>query len=156
MKISDVLTGLIFMLAGSGIAIKAQSFPDVSGQPYGSTFFPTLIGIGMIVGGVLLGGNAVLQKKTRPLLVIPDWLRSTRGIGSFIVILVSLAFYMIFADRLGFCLTSFVLVMLLQIWMGGRWVAAGLISAATTAVFYTVFSVLLRVPLPHGVVERFF
>jgi hypothetical protein len=40
--------------------------------------------------------------------------------------------------------------------MGAKWLPACLIAGGATAVFYTVFVILLRVPLPHGIVEQFF
>jgi putative tricarboxylic transport membrane protein len=156
MKLNDLLAGLIFIVAGITIALEAQSFPALSGQPYGSTFFPTLIGSAMALGGGILSGGAVIRGKTLPLITLSPWLKSFRGIGSFLFILASLFFYMIFADRLGFCLTAFILIVVLQKWMGARWVPAVIIALAATAVFYVIFSVLLRVPLPYGVVERFF
>jgi putative tricarboxylic transport membrane protein len=156
MKLSDLIAGLLFIVAGIGIAFEAQSFPALSGQPYGSTFFPTLIGIAMALGGGILSGSAIVRGKTLPLILLSSWLKSFRGIGSFIFILVSLFFYMIFSDRLGFCLTAFTLILVLQKWMGARWFPATFIAFAATALFYVIFSVLLRVPLPYGVVERFF
>ena len=156
MKISDTVSGLIFILAGAGIAIEAQSFPAIAGQPYGSTFFPTLIGIAMAIGGFCLAGNAVIRKTVLPLVVLPDWLKSPRGIGSFVLILGSLIFYMALAERLGFILTAFLLIVVLQKWMGAKLLPALAIAALATGLFYTVFAILLRVPLPHGVVEQLF
>lgn len=155
MKVSDTLTGLIFAAAGIGIALEAHRFPPVAGQPYGSAFFPTLIGIAMAIGGLVLAASAVFKGRARPLISVPAWLKSARGAGSFVLIIAALGFYMLLVDRLGFCATAFVLMLGLQKWMGARLFPATTIAAAATAAFYTVFAVLLRVPLPHGLVERF-
>ena len=155
MKINDSITGLIFVVAGSGIALKAQSFPAIAGQPYGSTFFPTLIGIAMVIGGGMLSAIAIIKRKAHPFFVVPPWLKSTRGLGSFLLVFFALISYMLFADRLGFCLSAFLLILLLQKWMGAKWIPACIIAIAATSMFYIVFSILLRVPLPHGIVEQF-
>ncbi len=154
MKISDFLIGIIFIMIGSYVAFEAQHFPAVSGQPYGSTFFPTLIGIAMVLGGLFLTVSAIVKNKVQPLLIVPQWLKSARGAGSFILILATLGFYMAFVDRLGFSITAFLMILVLQKWMGAKLLPALAVSLVATAVFYTVFSVLLRVPLPPGLVER--
>ena len=154
MKVSDILTGILFIFVGSYVVFEAQHFPAISGQPYGSTFFPTLVGIAMALGGSFLVITSILKKTVKPLIIIPGWLRSARGAGSFVLILATLGFYMVFVDRLGFCITAFLMMLVLQKWMGARLLPAFVVSFIATTVFYTVFAVLLRVPLPHGVVER--
>ena len=154
MKISDFISGLIFMIAGIGIALEAQSFPAIPGQPYGSTFFPTLIGIAMAIGGGILLVTAVIKNKIQPLVILPPWLKSKRGVGSILLVVFSLLFYMFLADTLGFSLTAFLLILVLQKWMGAKWIPACIIAAAATSSFYIIFSVLLRVPLPHGIIEQ--
>ena len=154
MKVSDILTGILFIIAGGYVVFEAQGFPAISGQPYGSTFFPTLIGIGMVLGGLFLAITSAVKKKVRPLIIVPQWLKSVRGAGSFILIFATLGFYMIFVDRLGFCVTAFFMILVIQKWMGAKLLPALAISLIATAIFYTVFSVLLRVPLPPGLVER--
>ncbi len=155
MKVSDLLTGVLFCVIGSYVVFEAQHFPAVSGQPYGSTFFPTLIGSAMILGGLFLAASSIVQKKVQPLIIIPEWLKSTRGAVSFLLIFATLGFYMLFADTLGFCITAFLIILILQKWMGSRLLPAFTVSFIATGVFYTVFAVLLRVPLPHGFVEQF-
>lgn len=155
MKVSDILTGLLFIVAGFYIFLEAQNFPAVRGQLYGSTFFPSLIGISMALGGLTLCITSVVKKRVRPLLTRAEWLKSARGLGSVFLIFVTLVFYMMFSDRLGFCMTSFIIILVVQKWMGARLLPACIISITATAIFYTVFSLLLRVPLPHGFVEQF-
>ena len=154
MKISDFLVGIIFIGAGISIFIEAKTFPAIRGQLYGSSFFPSLIGVAMMVGGATLCATAALKRKIFPLIVLPEWLKSSRGIGSFVLILTTLGFYILLADTLGFCLTAFLIILVIQKWMGARILPAVIISLAATAVFYTIFSVLLRVPLSRGLIEN--
>ena len=154
MKISDFLTGALFIIAGIAIYLEAGSFPAMRGQPYGSSFFPSLIGVAMMLGGFSLSTIAVLNKKVFPLVILPDWLKSSRGVGSFVLIIATLGFYILFVEKLGFCLTAFGIIVVLQKWMGARTVPAIIISVAATAVFYTIFAVLLRVPLSPGLIEN--
>ena len=155
MKVHDTVIGFVFVAAGIGITTKAQTFPSVAGQPYGSSFFPTIIGVAMIVCGVILSVSGFLQGPIRPILRIPDWLRSRRSAINFCCVLAGLIFFIVAADTLGFCATAFILLAGLQMKLGARVVPALGIAVVATAVFYIVFTVLLRVPLPYGIVERF-
>lgn len=154
MKVSDILTGILFIMIGAYVVFAAQSFPAISGQPYGSRFFPTLIGLAMALGGLFLAVTAIVKKKVRPLIIVPEWVKSARGAGSLVLILATLGFYMVFVDRLGFSATAFCMILVIQKWMGAKLLPALAIALIATGVFYSVFSILLRVPLPPGLVER--
>lgn len=155
MKVNDTISGFVFAAAGIGIALKAQTFPSVEGQLYGASFFPTIIGIAMIGCGIALAVGGIIRGKNRPLIRLPEWLQSRRSIINFFLVLVALLFFILAADFLGFCATAFILLFGLQIRLGARVLPALGIAAAATAVFYIVFAVLLRVPLPYGIVEQF-
>ena len=154
MRLSDTITGCFFTVSGIAIVLHAQNFPSIPGQPYGSSFFPTLIGIAMALGGLVLASSAVIKGKVMPLVRSPDWLRSPRAIASFLLVLIAMGFYMLTADRFGFCVTTFLIIFGLQVWMKAKWLSALCIAIAAAAIFYIVFAILLRVPLPYGLVEK--
>jgi putative tricarboxylic transport membrane protein len=154
MKMSDVVTGAIFLLAGIAIILEARTFPAVGGQAYGSSFFPIILGAGMAIGGSTLAVIAIVKGRVFPLFRQPEWLKHIRAKLSLIIIILSLIFYILVANHLGFCLTVFLIVTGMRVWMKERLLSSILTAFCVTAVFYFLFGTLLRVPLPFGVVER--
>ncbi|PID55842.1 hypothetical protein CSB45_14120 [candidate division KSB3 bacterium] len=155
MNVHDAVIGFVFIIMGIGITAKAQTFPAVAGQPYGSSFFPTIIGVAMIVCGLMLCVSAVLQRDPRPILRIPAWLQSRRSAINVLLVLAGLVVFIAVADTLGFCATAFILLAGLQMRLGAKVLPALIIALAATALFYLVFTMLLRVPLPYGIIEQF-
>jgi putative tricarboxylic transport membrane protein len=156
MRVSDVITGLILIIAGITIFLEAQSFPPVPGQRYGSDFFPSLVGVLMSISGLALALTTALKKQHKPWAKLPEWANTKHGLVSFILILASLVLYMLAAEWLGFWLTAFAVIFGLQLWMRARVITAFAVAVGASTVFYLVFAVLLRVPLQQGLIEQLF
>ena len=58
--------------------------------------------------------------------------------------------YLALAERAGFVLTAGVLLILLLLRQGTRWLTAIAIAVVLVPLVYQVFAVWLRVPLPRG------
>ena len=153
MKMSDAIIGIIFTVAGLAVIIEARTFPAVAGQAYGSSFFPTILGAAMILCGLALAVTAIIKGAASPLFRLPSWLQSTRSKLSLLIVVLALIFYMLAAGYLGFCLTAFLIVTGLQVWMKERLLRSFMTALGVTAVFFVVFGSVLRVPLPYGLVE---
>ena len=61
-----------------------------------------------------------------------------------------LLFYIFFFDRLGFVLTSTIVMFALLVLLGSRWWVAALIAVVMTILVARAFGSLLLVPLPRG------
>jgi len=59
------------------------------------------------------------------------------------------------ADRVGFHLTAFVLLLAWLRILGARWGTALAVAIVAPVLMHLAFYKLLRVPLPWGVLERF-
>lgn len=153
MRVNDAVFGIVFLIAGAAIAVEAQSFPPVPGQQYGSAFFPRLIGLGFGLTGLILVVQGLRARATVPWAVWPDWARSPLSVARFLAIPIALVAYILLADRLGFALTSMIILVALQLLLFVRPLIAVLAAAAVTALIHVVFGMLLRVPLPRGIVE---
>jgi Tripartite tricarboxylate transporter TctB family len=69
----------------------------------------------------------------------------------FAEVLIWIALYVAFAETLGFIVTAGVLLLLYLLRLGTRPAVAAPLSLVLVPTVYYVFSVLLRVPLPRGI-----
>ena len=91
----------------------------------------------------------------KPWLVWDDWVRSPRHVVALLVLLGSVVFYIVAADRLGFLPTAVViLVALFSVLRVPLWRAV-LIAVIAALVVHFAFYKLLRVPLPWGVLTPY-
>ena len=151
MKLNDALIGLVVLCGGLAIILQARTFPPTHGQAYGPDLFPTIIGIGFVLSGIVL--------------VIGGW-RARRAVGwidlegvaigrlvdAGLVLVFILAFIFL-AGRLGFVLTAGIGTWLLMVrFQGGKWLSSFVIATAAVLVTDWAFRTVLLVPLPLGAV----
>lgn len=144
----DFLFGIIFIALGIGVWLMAREFPVVPGMQYGADFFPTLIAIGMAVGGLLLAISGARQA----LAASAEGHAPRAPLPSFAVILPCLLVvaYICFSEIVGAAPMMLLIMLVLLLQRGVRVLPAIAISAISTAVISLSFGHLLMVPLPVG------
>jgi len=130
-----------FGLLGLAAMLLARDFPPIPGQVYGPALFPMAIGAGLVLCAVLValqapvpagppakarGRIATLGAALTPVLVMLGW------------------------DLLGWPLMAFGLGAALLMLAGTHPVRALLAGAAVAALTWVIFAMVLRVPLPRG------
>ena len=153
MKVNDAIVGALLVALAIAILVHIQGYPLIPGQKYGPALFPGLIAVGFIATGVLLVVRG-LRSGAPPVRFAP-WLASRALLTNFLAVVAALVFYVVAADRLGFVVTGFVLLLGLFVKFGVRAGRATLIAAIATLAIHAAFYKLLRVPLPWGLLERF-
>jgi putative tricarboxylic transport membrane protein len=124
------------------------------GQDYGPALFPTLIGVGFIMTGAILTVSGLRQRRRQPLVGGGAWLRSGPHLANFLAVVGGLLIYILVSDRLGFILTSLLLMFgWLLLFRGGKPISSLAIALAVTLAVDYAFSELLLVPLPLGVLQ---
>ena len=155
MKVNDAIFGLVLLALGVAVLFGVQGFPKIPGQPVGPALFPGLIAVGLCVCGAILLVQGWLARATSPWLEWEDWVRSPRHALALAVLLGSIIFYIVAAEKLGFLLTSvLILVAMLSVLRvsPGR---AVLVAVIATLVIHFAFYKLLRVPLPWGFLTNY-
>jgi putative tricarboxylic transport membrane protein len=155
MKINDAVFGLLLLALGSAVLLVVQGYPKIPGQQVGPALFPGLIAFGLCVGGLMLLVKGWRERTTVPWLRFDEWVRSPRHVLAALLVVVGVVFYMQVSEKLGFLLTS-TLVLTASMWsLKVRPLRALLIAVIASLVIHFLFYKLLRVPLPWGVLMPF-
>lgn len=129
-----------------GKLLTSEALRPITAHTLGPMAFPTLLALlGLGVTIALLTTRQLGRDPQAAALSRAGLLRCAQVIGWVVA-------YMALAETLGFILTAGALLMLL-LWRGGvRWPLAAAISVVLVPLLYQLFAVLLRVPLPRGVI----
>lgn len=155
MKLNDAVIGAVLALFGAAVAWQARSFPTLPHQHYGASLFPTIIGLALIACGLMLivSGMKARAASGDGWVCMGEWVHSPRHVISVLMIPLGLVLYMLIAGRLGFFLTSTLLLFGWMVWLRGRWPSALAVAVVVTLAIDVGFSHFLLVPLPWGVFQ---
>jgi len=148
----DRTLGVVLALLATAVLWTARAFPAVPGQKVGAGFLPTLVGVGLLVGGLLLvrrSFDAARYGAGRPQRAPERWRLAA-------VVPVAVLAYIGLADRIGFLIVAPLMLLGTLRAFGVGWRAALGWSVAGTLVVHLAFYKLLRVPLPWGVLRPWY
>jgi len=152
MKVSDALSGAIFLALAIFIFVYSTGLPPMPGQRYGAGAFPIVIALG-------LGGFSLLQivqtlrrrAPGTPWVELPEWARDRGVLFNFVLALALILVYVFLSERIGFIPLSIAILLLLFLRQGVSPKASVMVAVATTLAIQVAFADLLRVPLPRGI-----
>jgi len=122
------------------------------GQKFGPAWFPGLIAAGLGLCGACL---VFLGLRARAAwIVVPEWTRRRRPVAGVTAVVAGLVVYVLLADRVGFYLTAFPLLVVWMRLLGASWRVTVPVALIATVAIHLSFYKLLRIPLPWGVLER--
>jgi putative tricarboxylic transport membrane protein len=158
MQLSDRVTGLFLVALGGASAYGGWLLPPVPGQQIGPNVFPMVIGFGLMLCGALIAlgighrfEEEVELEPPAPGTELPE----QPGWGKGLLALVPpglLLFYVFAVDRLGFVVTAAAMVFTTAMALGARVRLALPVAILAPLAVHLIFSKLLRVPLPAGLV----
>ncbi len=147
MRFNDAILGILAILVGIVVFIHSQSFPPMTDGHPGPSLFPSVISTLFIIVGIVLcfhGHKSRLPMFTK----LPEL--DAKGFGNIAMTLLSVVFFILFSERLGFLLTSFVCMIVLMLILKTRLFVALPVAGGMSLFIYTIFHKLLMVPLPRG------
>ncbi|MDP3797437.1 MAG: tripartite tricarboxylate transporter TctB family protein [Polaromonas sp.] len=150
MKLNDAIFGLVLALLGAVVLFTVQSFPKIPGQQVGPALFPGLIAAGLCLGGVVLMVRGWRVRAEAPWVRFEGWVQSPRHVLGFAVLVASVVFYMLAADKLGFLLTATLILTAMFYVLRVPLAKSVLIAIIASLLIHFAFYKLLRVPLPWG------
>ena len=164
MQLSDRMTGLFLVTLGGLAAYAGSRLAPVPGQQVGPNVFPLVVGIGlMMCGGMIaLGlGRRYEEQADADLAKIMGEIGAEPGIAGHaprwwvplkaLVPPLLLIFYVFAVDRIGFLPSAATIVLVTAFALGGPLKLAIPTALGAPLLINLVFSKLLRVPLPSGV-----
>lgn len=159
MRITDALFGAIFVCLGVWMAYVASGFPTFSGQPYGASLLPSLLGVGFVISGGILITRDVLARRAAPhsppiFELIAD-LRDRDGIISGGLIVAMVLAQIFFAESVGFIPVFVLSLTIVFIWFEVPKMQAVGFAILGTSLCWWLFAVILKVPLGRGLIEGF-
>lgn len=150
MRLPDFWTGLAFAIFGVTIALLAQGF-HVSAGAASPKLLPTIIGSIMAV----LGGLIALRGwRNAGDVAMPAWVSSPRQMALIAFIPVAIIAYAVLAPVLGSMIMAVVIVTAHCLLYGVKPLTAAIVGVAAGLVVSLLFSHLLGIPLPQGILEE--
>ncbi|MFB3884087.1 MAG: tripartite tricarboxylate transporter TctB family protein [Thermodesulfobacteriota bacterium] len=131
------------------LGLGTWSAPGPGYFPFGAGILLGLISLSILIKSLL---RLPLRKKPSNVIHLeerPNWQRV-------ILALTGMLFYVFLFYRLGFVLSTFLLIAFF-VWVIGRrsWFVSFIAALLTTAASYLLFEILLDAQLPKGILERF-
>lgn len=153
MRINDLLMGLVMALLGAITIWASKDFPPLARQPYGAGTFPTIIGAFLVGLGLLLSLRGWQQRGA--LFIWQGQVTLPRTLLCLFAVIAAVAGYVLLTPLLGFPLVAPLMLTLLIGWLSdGRWGMAVIVAIVASAVVWSVFALLLHVPLDLGILEE--
>lgn len=156
MRLPDRVTGLFLVGLGAAAAYGGWQLPPVPGQPVGPNVFPLVIGTGLALCGLAIAfGVGHSFEEAEELIPVEGDQPKAAPPGKFyglraLLPPALLLFYVAVADRLGFILTAALIVFVTSTALGAKWKLSLPLAVLAPIGVHLIFSKLLRVPLPIG------
>jgi putative tricarboxylic transport membrane protein len=154
-KLSDAVFGLLLLALGAAVIAVVSSYPTIPAQRVGPALFPGLIALGLMIGGSILFVRGWRKSATVPWVRFEPWVHSPRHVAGVLGVIGSVVFYITAVDRLGFFLTSLLILTVSFRLFGVQLGRSIVIAGIATFVIHFAFYKLLRVPLPWGIFTNF-
>lgn len=140
----DSALGVAFALGGAAILQQALNLPNIAGMNVGPGLFPSIVGGAMALMGIALAiqGWIVRDEPEDEAPPLVTWF----AVG----VLVATAAVILAMPVLGFLVAGTIFAFGIVLLSRGGWLSALIFSPIATAAIYCLFTLVLRVPLPRG------
>jgi putative tricarboxylic transport membrane protein len=163
MRLPDRLIGLLTFGLGAVAAYAGSRLPPVPGQQIGPNVFPLVIGVGLCLCGLMIAfriGHSFEEEAEADLAAHSDLPTEGQVLASHgplykLRVLIPpalLVFYALAVDKLGFYVTTAMMILTAALVLGARPRLALPVALIAPVLVHLVFYKLLRVPLPAGLV----
>lgn len=157
MLLSDRTTGLTLVGVGALAIYGGSRLPPMPGQEIGPSVFPMLIGACLALCGALIAlgiGRSYEEQAEAEIASLQGMEPEAKqpkyyGLRALIPIAL-LLFYVFASETLGFVLVAFIIVGTMALALGANWKHGLLLALIMAPLVHLLFSKLLRVPLPIG------
>jgi putative tricarboxylic transport membrane protein len=158
MLLSDRTTGLTLVGLGALAIYGGSRLPPMPGQEIGPSVFPMLIGAGLALCGAMItfGIGRSYEEEAEAEIASLQGLEPEAKQPKFyglraLIPIALLLFYVVASEAIGFVPVAFIIVATMALTLGASWKQALPLALIMAPVIHLLFSKLLRVPLPIGI-----
>jgi len=137
------LVGILFCIGGIHYGLRRSGIP-------GPGFLPFVTGLILVALSLILLISSFLRK-TGGATLAESLLPDRQALKRILRALGALCFYALAIERLGFAMTTFLFMVVILTLEPRRWTFILPAALGAAAFFFFLFKVLLRVPLPPGI-----
>ena len=146
MKKNDFIAGGLFIALGLFIFTQTSTYPSLEKGHPGPDLFPNILAI------LFIGFGLALLLKARRLLPKAEMPSSTpKRISNAFFVVGIVAAYVILVNKVGFLITSTILLFILMKKLGVTLFKSAITSVLITLFINLLFSKILRVGVPYGI-----
>ncbi len=146
MKRNDIIAGSIFIALGIFIFTQTWNYPSPEKGHPGPDLFPNILAL------LFIGFGLALIIKARKLISAGNEIvLGPRRISNALFVLAIVVVYVGVVNFVGFLITSAILLFLLMKKLGVTLLKSAIASIMITLFINLLFSKILRVPLPYGI-----
>lgn len=148
MKRNDIIAAGIFIALGIFIFTQTLTFPSLDKDHPGPALFPNILAVLFIAFSI---GLILKARKVTPSPSSAKEGGGLKNLSNALFVLVIVAVFVAVVNFIGFLTTSAVLLFLLMKKLGVTLLKSAMASLLITLFINLMFSQVLRVPLPYGI-----
>ena len=151
----DFILGLAFMLSGCIVIYVARQYPTMASLQFGPSLFPSLIGGGFLIGGLVLSAKQVPALKAQYAANAKESGRSLtiRPLLTSLLPCVMIVFYILTSEFLGAATSLAIGIFVLMLSRKASLLLSLVVSILASLIIYFIFSTYLMIPLPEGLMR---
>ena len=152
MSKKDLVVGVLLLGVSAYTAYQASNLPiGRLGSPQAG-FFPLLLAALLAVLALIILGQSAIKGKNREKNQVKTTFVEPGNWKRVIVTLGTLFAFVVFFEFLGFLISTFLLIAFL-LWGSGtrKYSEVALVASLTSLISYLIFIILLKTPLPSGI-----
>jgi len=154
--LGEIIFGVAFSSVGMFMILYSRTFPKArsAGVMTGPSFFPTIIGIMMLMLGIykvifnFRFSRRVSEKMQRDMV---SFYKSSK-FHNFLIFILSIALYPTIINYLGFLIGSFLFCLVLMRRLRVKWIASIVSSIVIVFISWVIFEKIAFIGLPTGII----
>jgi putative tricarboxylic transport membrane protein len=147
----DLIGGGIFMALGVFLWSMTVQFPVLDDAHPGPSLFPRVLGtLFIFFGGMVV--HSGWKSRGMKEAVVPEEEQVSLNYFNPILVIILIAAFIALANKLGFIITGAAILFILMMKLRVSLVKRSIVSIALVCFVYFIFSKILRVPLPMGLI----